>query len=262
MAMIDLTKNQPVIIGLAGKAGSGKTSVAENIVPKGSIETFKYGIKWDHIFYALPLYEMASIKTNIKGYNEKTRKMYAIHDTLYDLYGGSSLGNIPEYDELVELVKKIYDLDLKIEGTKPRDFLQKAGDICRSHNPDCFAQWAIMKSSKIYRSYVNSLLEEETAKSMAVIISDVRCKNEAEHIVKQPNGFIVCFEASEETLTERLLKRDGKKMDAEHASHHTENEIEEVKKLSSFLINTDGMTLEEQTEKTLQELRIKELTNA
>ena len=47
-------KQQPIIIGLAGKAGSGKTSVAEAIVPKAGFESLRYGMKWDHIFYALP----------------------------------------------------------------------------------------------------------------------------------------------------------------------------------------------------------------
>jgi len=62
--MKNFIQGQPIIIGLAGKAGSGKTSVAESIVPKGSFDTNKYGMKWDHLFYALPLYEMASIKKN------------------------------------------------------------------------------------------------------------------------------------------------------------------------------------------------------
>jgi uridine kinase len=35
--------NQPIIIGLAGKAGSGKTSVAESIIPKGSLDATKFG---------------------------------------------------------------------------------------------------------------------------------------------------------------------------------------------------------------------------
>lgn len=260
--MIDLNKNQPIIIGLAGKAGSGKTSVAENIVPKGSIETFRYGIKWDHIFYALPLYEMASIKKNIQGLNQKRRKMYAIHDVLYDLYGGSSLGDIPEYEQLTSMVNDICSMNIEPEGVKPRDFLQKAGDLCRSVSPDCFARWAIMKSSRIYRSYMNQLAEEEQSHPMAILISDVRYQNEAEHILKQPNGIVVCFDASTETLNDRLFKRDGKLMNPEHSSHPSENGIETVKEIATIVINTDGMSLEEQTEYTLKQLNIKELTNA
>jgi len=262
MGMIDLSKNQPIIIGLAGKAGSGKTSVAESIVPKGSIETTKYGIKWDHIFYALPLYEMASIKKNIQGLNQKRRRMYAIHQVLYDLYGGTSLGDIPEYEDLTSMVEKIYSMPIEPEGIKPRDFLQKAGDICRSISPDCFARWAIIKSSRIYRSYVSQVPEDEDPYPMSVLVSDVRCLNEAEHILKQPNGVVICFEASTETLNERLFKRDGKLMNPEHALHATENGIEEIKNMATLIINTDGMSLEDQTEETLKQLKIKEFTNA
>lgn len=260
--MIDLSKNQPIIIGLAGKAGSGKTSVAESIVPKGSIETIKYGIKWDHIFYALPLYEMASIKKNIQGLNQKRRRMYAIHEALYDLYGGTSLGDIPEYEELTSMVEEIYSMPIEPEGIKPREFLQKAGDVCRKNSPDCFARWAIIKSSRIYRSYVNQVPEDEQPYPMVVLISDVRYPNEAEHILKQPNGVVICFDASIETLNERIFKRDGKSMKPEHLSHPSENGIEEVKKMSTIVINTDCMSLEDQTEETLKQLKIKELTNA
>lgn len=262
MIMIDSYKHQPIIIGLAGKAGSGKTSVAEHIVPKGSVEVVKNGIKWDHIFYALPLYEMASIKKNIKGFNELDRKKYAIHEVLYDLYGGSTLGNMPSYEEMYQMVQNIYSMQIEEEGTKPRTFLQKAGDICREHHKDCFAQWAIIKSHKIYRNYLKNITEEENANPMAVLISDVRYLNEAQHILKQPNGFVICFDASKDTLDDRLYKRDGKLMSQEHSSHRSENEIEQVKGISSLVINTDNMTVEEQAEETLKALKIKEHSNA
>jgi ABC-type polysaccharide/polyol phosphate transport system ATPase subunit len=94
MDKIIFKKQQPIIIGLAGRAGSGKTSVAEAIVPKAAFETVKYGMKWDHIFYALPLYEMASSKKNIQGLSSDSRKKYALHDILYEIYGRSSIGMI------------------------------------------------------------------------------------------------------------------------------------------------------------------------
>ena len=62
-------QSQPIILGLAGKAGSGKTSVAEAICPKGSIKNESSGIIWEHIFHALPLYDFASTKKNIKGFH-------------------------------------------------------------------------------------------------------------------------------------------------------------------------------------------------
>ena len=52
-------KDYPIVIGLAGKAATGKTSVAEKIVPKAQINSVSNHIVWDHIFFALPLYELA-----------------------------------------------------------------------------------------------------------------------------------------------------------------------------------------------------------
>lgn len=262
---IELSRSQPIILGLAGKAGSGKTSVAEQIVPKGSIESMKDGIKWDHIFYALPLYELASIKKNTMGINSKSRKMYAIHEVLYELYGGSPIGFVPDYLDLVSLVKEIESLPIESEGTKPRTFLQKAGDLCRMRRPTVFAEWAIMKSVKLYRSYQKSIddILEDYANDFCMIISDVRYVNEAESILKQPNGFVICFDADEKTLNERLFKRDGQLMSEEHRSHPSENQIEMIKSISTAVIMTDEMTLEQQTQSTMDLMKtILEKNNA
>jgi dephospho-CoA kinase len=253
-------KNQPIILGLAGKAGSGKTSVAEQIVPKGSIETIKNNIKWDHIFYALPLYELASIKKNIKGSNFKSRKLYAIHEVLYELYGGSPIGFVPDYEELVRMVMEIESLPIEAEGIKPRDFLQKAGDICREKRQTVFADWAIMKSVKAFRSFSRSFESEEETPAFCMVISDVRYANEAESILKQPNGIVVCFDADQEVLNERLIKRDGKLMSEEQSMHRSENEISLVKEMATSVVYTDDMSLEHQTEVTLK--IIEELYNA
>ncbi len=261
MTMENFRNNQPIIIGLAGKAGSGKTSVAESIIPKGSLETLKFGYKWDHLFFALPLYEMASIKKNIMGVNEKSRKLFALHETLYDLYGGSAIGTMPPYDKFVQIVNEIESLTIEPEGIKPRTFLQKAGDICRLQNPDCFAQWAIIKSYRLYNKFFNESEDIDDAK-MAIIISDVRYPNEAAAIQKQPNGVVICFDASEETLNSRLLKRDGQLPTKAQFEHASENGIEEVKQKADIIINTDNMSLEDQTLNTLTALGIKVGANA
>lgn len=254
--------NEPIIIGLAGKAGSGKTSVAEQIVPKGSIETIREGIKWDHIFYALPLYEMSSIRRTIKGINEDNRQLYAIHETLYDIYGNNPLGNIPPYEDFISRVFEIKNLFIEPEGVKPRSFLQKAGDICRKDFEDCFAKWGVSKSYSLYREHLRSMKEEEDRTPYAVIISDVRFINEAETILNQKNGFVICFDASEETLQERIFKRDGKFMDPILASHRSEQQIDMIKEISSLVINTDNMSIEEQTYATMDSLGLGNLTNA
>ena len=131
---------QPIILGLSGKAATGKTSVAEAIVPKAQINSSEGPIVWDHIFFALPLYEMVSTKTNIIGTKQQSRQLYSLHSIVYELFGNSPIGNIPDYDELINIVKTIYNTPLDQDGSKPRSFLQKMGDLCREFDPDCFAK--------------------------------------------------------------------------------------------------------------------------
>lgn len=253
--------NEPIIIGLSGKAGSGKTSVAENIVPKGSIDTTHHGAKWDHIFYALPLYELSSIKRTISGINAKNRQLYAIHDVLFDLYGGSALGNIPAYDQFVEKVHSIHGLAIEPEGIKPRSFMQRAGDLCREDFANCFADWAIYKIKSMHRSYLRNT-EEQDLMPYVVIISDVRFANEADSILSQKNGLVVCFDASSQTLEDRLIKRDGKVLNPEQAAHKSEQEIEYIKTICSSVINTDNMSIEEQSYATMSAIGLEEKVNA
>lgn len=257
------SKTSPIIIGLAGKAGSGKTSVAEKICPKGSIgSSVVRGITWDHIFYALPLYEIASIRRSIKGYNESSRKKHHIHNVLYDLYGGTPIGNMPDYDMLVSQVKELLDLPMEPEEQKPRSFLQKAGDICRRDHPDCFAEWAITKSVKRYMAHAASWDDEEDVTPFGIIISDVRFVNEAKSIQKMPNGLVFYFSATQEVLDKRLMKRDGRISTKEQDSHRSESESSEVEKIADIIISTDHLTLEEQVNETLNLINEKEALNA
>ncbi|MEY4334247.1 MAG: hypothetical protein RLZZ196_2990 [Bacteroidota bacterium] len=247
-------KDHPIILGLAGRAGSGKTSAAEALCPKGSMQTTSSGIIWEHIFHALPLYELASIKKNIKGFNADSRKLYAIHEVLFEIYGKSTLGLIPSYEIFVEKVKEIFNLSIEPEGTKPRSFLQKAGDICRDDYAECFCHWVTIKSMELYRKNINNLLREDGNQDtpICVIVSDVRFENEALSILKQPNGIIITYEASDDVLRDRIFKRDGVYMTDEQLNHNSEKEIELVRKISTFTINTDNLSIEDQAKKTLE----------
>lgn len=254
--MLKFKKNHPIIIGFSGKAGSGKTSVAEKIVPKGAIEASIYGMKWDHIFYALPLYEMVTIKRSIKGISQDSRQLFALHSVLFDLYGGSPIGRMPEYHDFYNRVKTIQELYIESEGIKPRSFLQNAGDICKEDFPNCFSDWAISKANNLYRLYLKTLEEDDDEDvPYAVIISDVRYLNEAKKILEQPNGIIVSFDASEETLNNRLIKRDGKVMDKNLSIHSSEQEIDLIKEISTYIINTDNMSVEDQVSATIDLLK-------
>lgn len=250
--------NQPVIVGFSGLAGTGKTSVADWIVPQGTLFNTSSDIIWNHIFFALPLYELASIKRTISGIDEKKRKLFAIHEVLYDIYGRSPIGKIPEYQDFVELVSTIEQMPISEEG-KARSFLQQAGDHCRQYNPDCFAEWGVNTAKNLYRSYISSLKSGDSSDGKvseehgqyAVIISDVRFYNEALAIKAQPNGILINFDATEETRNQRLLNRDGYLMSSEQKAHKSENEMDLVKSLCDIIIDTNNMSVEEQARSTI-----------
>lgn len=246
-------QDYPIILGLAGKAATGKTSVAEHIVPKAQInKPIIENILWDHIFFALPLYELASAKKNTLGQRQKDRQLFAIHEVVYDIFGKSALGSVPSYEQFCELVKDIYNLPIEPEGIKPRSFLQKAGDLCRAYDEQCFAKWGIIKASKIFRDHMYTEEYLDNSTPMCVIISDVRFENEAAMIAKQPNGIVICYEASDDIRSQRMMKRDGQLMTGEQMNHKSELQIELVKQYSSAIINTDNMSIEEQTKQTLK----------
>lgn len=249
----DYHKDHPIIVGLAGKAATGKTSVAEAIVPKGAIgSAIKNSIFWDHIFFALPLYELASIRKNILGTRQNDRQLFSAHEVIYEIFGRTALGSIPSYDEFVKLVRDICLMPIEDNGMKPRSFLQKAGDLCRQYDEDCFARWGISKASKLHMQYVHTDMYEESGMPMAVILSDVRFKNEADAILKQPNGIIICYETSDEIRNERMIKRDGHLMTTDQSNHASEQQMEYVKSVSSAIIDSSILTIEQQTEKTLE----------
>lgn len=247
-------KEYPIIVGLSGKAASGKTSVAEALSPKASISTTNEQIIWDHLFFTLPLYEIASIKKNVYGFRKKDRQLFSIHEVLFDLFGGNALGDIPDYHHFIDLVQQLHSMEIEPEGVKPRTFLQKAGDLCRSYDSEVFAKWIIYKASKIHRKIFNSFEYNEsgTDAPIAILISDVRFKNEAEKILAQPNGIVIYYDASDDKRDERMLKRDGRLMTLEQSSHKSEMECDLVKSISSAIIDTDNMTVHQQTAETLK----------
>jgi len=229
----------PIIVGLAGKAATGKTVVAETIVPKASFGTNSNGLVWDHIFFAMPLYEFYSIRTKIEGMNAQSRKLFATHETLYDLYGSSPLGNVPDYKNFVDLVNQINSEPVDHDGSKPRSFLQKIGDYCRSYDEECFAKWGVRKANQIHSDYTSSLSEE-------------RFVNEAQAILSQPNGIIIKFEASDQVRRERILSRDFVLMTDEQLSHRSEKEIDSMSDIIDLVINSDSMSIEDQVNETIK----------
>lgn len=243
--------NYPIILGLSGKAATGKTSVAENIVPKARVDQNFDGIFWDHIYFALPLYELASVKKNIRGFQSEKRSLFAIHEVLHEIYGGNALGNIPEYNEFTSLVNEIYSMNLD-SSKKPRSFLQSVGDLCRKYDPKCFASHGVNKANYLYRDFVRNFDSEIEVPPFCVIISDVRFENEAREILKNPNGIVMVFEADDDVRQERIYTRDGVYLTNEQMNHHSENEIDNIKEIAQYTIDTNGMDISQQTSFVLE----------
>jgi cytidylate kinase len=130
--------------------------------------------------------------------------------------------------------------------------LQKAGDLCRAYDETCFAKWGMLKANKIARDHMKTqeFLDDDTP--MCVIVSDVRFENEAQAILKQPNGLIICYEASDDIRQERMMKRDGLLMTEEQMNHRSEQEIDLIKSLASAIINTDNLSIKDQVSETIK----------
>ena len=243
-----MNPDYPVVVGFCGRAGTGKTSVGRAIAPQASLsvpvtlnDKPLYEIVYDHLFLAMPLYELQHIRQGIEGEHRSDRILFETHRALGEILGTNPLfGNTPPYDEFVELVRTISNLPIKAEG-KDRAFLQNVGSLCRSYDPDAFVNWV---RRKIYESYARVRSETEDNEYIC-IVSDVRMPNEAAFIAREPNGLLIEFTASEETRDARLYERDGALMTPEQKAHESERVEDIDPSLIDITINTDDMSLED-----------------
>lgn len=244
-------EGHPIIIGLSGEAGTGKTVSANAIVPEGVVtRTDLYW--WDHKFFAMPLYEIANIVRGVSGHKAEERIKYEVHNVLFDLFGKSPLYGLPDYDVLYEIVYDIIHVPINLDrDIKPRSFLQKVGTICRSVDKDCFAKWMIRSIKQ------DAAWAAENDRQYICYVSDIRMSNEAEVISKEPNGLVIRLAASAETRNDRLLNRDGFLMTAEQASHESEQVNDIPKEFITHTLDTNSLTVIEQAQtvvKTASEL--------
>ena len=243
-------RDDPTIIGLSGKAGTGKTSVASTIVPEGTLAQ-RDDIVWDHLFLAMPLYELASIRRKTEGAHYADRVQYQVHDVLVDLFGGSPLYGAPPYSELVSLAHEITFCPIEMNlDVKPREFLQSTGTLLRSVDPDCFIKWI---NNRIKRNFA---LYSEKDMEYATIISDIRMPNEAAFVHNSPRGTLIRFDASDATRAERLERRDGTVVSmTESQSQHESEQIQNIpEEYFDIILDTNGMSLSEQASATFLSL--------
>lgn len=244
-------ENQPIVVGLCGEAGTGKTSTAETIVPGTLIEAPEAG--WDHTFLAVPLYSFVAIKQKMIGEKAKDRQRYATHELLVELLGSSPLWGAPKYKDLVALTKKIVDEPLP-EGEKPRSFMQQVGDWLREINDDCFINYCnSFINNTWYQQRTKNELTDDTLeyKPLVIIVSDIRRLNEAKWIAGLPNGHLIKFTASDLVRKERLYDRDGHVMKSSQANHISERDVNNIpEEIIYRTINTDELNVAEQAQET------------
>lgn len=237
----------PIVIAFAGNAGAGKTSTANAIVPSAVMlrtDTKLPDIVWDHIFFAMPIYDMVGVRTGMEGTDMLDRTLYGMHDIVYDL-----LQRRCNYDDIIELV---YDLSLMpcemVDGDKPRTFMQTAGDMCRALYVDVFTNKAIRT---IKQRYQNTVAEydrhDEDPPFSFNIISDLRRINELDLIKNQPNSLLVKFIADQDELDRRLINRSGRPLTTEQKNHPTESELSIIPDSEyDIIVDTTTLTLRDQ----------------
>lgn len=264
-------EDSPIILGLSGKAGTGKTTIANMLAPKSQFSSngeqvppevvadlevplFENTLFWDHRFFAMPLYQLVSIRQGVEGNKKDDRILYQIHETLVQLFSGSPLYGAPPYGDLVDLTMQVAQMDLPVEG-KPRKFLQDVGMMCRDMDEDCFVKHTrksiyqdfMERRSNFNRDQQLKLIEDpdtpERIFRYICIVSDVRMDNEAAFVHNEPNGVLIRFDASPEVRNERLIKRDGKP--PTNLNHITE-ELDIKPEYFDHILDTDTLNTMDQ----------------
>jgi hypothetical protein len=238
----------PIVIAFAGNAGAGKTSTANAIVPGASMQ--RYGDQpfpsevWDHLFFAMPIYEMVNVKTQIQGDNKDDRILFSLHDIVYDLVQRRCT-----YDDCIELVYDLFAMDCDIShGDKPRTFMQQAGDHCRVLYEDCFAEKAIRTINNRFQEVsIEYERYDEDPPASFNIISDLRMRNELDVVRRQPNNLVIKFIADQKILDQRIMERAGQVLNSEQKSHKSESELLTISDDEfDVIVDTSTLTLQDQ----------------
>jgi len=233
-----MNHDTPIVVGISGLAGSGKTSTAESIVA-GNVMTQIAGAWWDHTYFAAPLYALASIRRKTLGELSIERQLYQTMALYMEMYINPIYG-APAFDDLISLVKDTVGMPIPLnEDIKPRAFLQQVGFKARELNSKCFVNYT--RSSIVKR--FNSCSDQD--KPYIMLVSDLRYPDEAEMILNHENSIVIKLNASQEVREDRIYKRDGKPMTEEQLNHESESFFDDIPE--NYTIDTNNITLAEQS---------------
>lgn len=253
-----MVEDRPIVLGLAGEAGTGKTATANVLAPPARMaEPDKDGIWWEPLAAAAPLYELASILQMTEGAKTFDRKAYAVHAVLVDLFGQPAYG-APPYEEVVELV---YDLCCAPppQGEKPRSFLQNTGARVRELSPDCIVGWMGRKIVSLNAFFRQENKHLDPIPMFGVVLSDLRLENEVTFVRETTNGVMVKLTCDPQERQERLAKRDGGQvMSASQKGHNTETWIASANDACfDAVIDTTSLSLSQQVGRVLEVVQSK-----
>lgn len=241
-----MNPDQPILLGIGGEAGTGKTSIANVLAPQGRVLDDKASIQWSHLFFAIPLYRMAAARQKIRGEDAFDRQCYELHEILTDLFKGYIT-----YDEQVDFVYELAMIPVPHDG-KPRKFLQDAGTMCRGFDPDVFVKWVDRKAREEHQLFLHEQerLEESDPdyipKVHGVVVSDVRYLNECEMFRNHVNGVSVKLIAEPEITAARLEHRDGEGLKPEESKHSSETALRTIPDdMFDAIIDTSYLTLKD-----------------
>jgi cytidylate kinase len=240
--------SKPIILGIAGKAGTGKSTIGSYLAPMGRIaSSFQqenegfYPIFWDHLSFAMPLYRISSIRTGIQGSNRDDRIKYEILDTVLDSFGKSPLFGAPPFQNLIQMVNQLATYPCPQDGSKPRAFLQYAGDVFREEDSHVLIKLMARKIRDIntrFRQDVDQVLadhdEEGTdevliPKVPGIVVTDVRTRDEAAFLLQQENIILIKLECDDATRFARLSERDGEGIETlTTRNHETEQQLNTI----------------------------------
>lgn len=229
----------PVLLVLAGKAGVGKTRIANALLQPTGITTgpesdflvserSPYPIWWDAFSVATPLYRLLTARTRIEGTDKQDRTYYEILNTLLATLGSTPVGGAPPYKQLLQMVEDLYRYPLSSSDDKQRTFLRFAADQVRSHKEDALLRHltnTITQRAAMHTAEVERDLEELELhypdqafmpKHYGAVVSDLRMDSEVEYLQKQPNCLIVKLICDEDVREARLIDRDGVMTDSDH----------------------------------------------
>lgn len=235
------------LVGISGKMGSGKDTVASlfaerfsQSVEKVVIRSFADGLKDEVariVTYALMSQSKQDFCDSVTSWSrisstQAQELLKVLHPLIASLL-----------EQRVEANEVTAELLYRNPADKPlvREVLKFWGnDVRRAQNPDYWVDMAAVYA------------KEQVGSGVSCIIPDVRRQNEA-GFIKDAVGLLVRLNVSKEEQRRRLLSRDNKLSDRSAFTHITETDLDDYDRFD-LILDTDSMGPEEVADAIMCEL--------